>query len=206
MPTSDAYGQNISLWQMTDPPSIPDAVKALADGLIPRGVLRFPSASTRGATLIGTYAPVEGMLTWLQDVNQLQVYDGTNWVTTAVGTSVWTTISLTSGWSQDGNSNGTFQYRVVNMFGEDTIMFRGGIGRTTYPGTVPSAWTLTNTALPTAARPTSKRTFVVACSDTNSDRLALKVDLQTDGHISLWGTSSTAKPPWVSFNGAFTSL
>ncbi|MFD5491641.1 hypothetical protein ACFWH4_01535 [Streptomyces sp. NPDC127091] len=206
MPTTDKYGQGIGLWQMTDAPSIPDAIKAIADGVIPRGVLRFASASQRGATLVGEYAPVDGMLTWLVDVKRLELRSGGAWSVLAVGNRAWTTIGLASGWSHDGNNNGTFQYRLVSLFGEETIMFRGGIGRTTYPGTVPGSWTLNTTALPTAARPSTTRTFLVACSDASSDRLALKVDLKPDGQINLLGTSATARPPWVSFNGTFVSL
>ena len=206
MPIPDKWGQDIQLWQMTDAPDIPAAIKAVADGVIPRGVLRFASSSARGATLVGDYAPIDGMLTWLDDVKRLELQVAGSWAVIAVGTRAWTTIGLTSGWSHNGNDNGTFQYRLVTLFGEDTIMFRGGISRGSYPGTVPGSWTLTSSALPAAARPSTKRTFVLACSDTNSDRLALKVDLQTDGHISLWGTSSTTKPPWVSFNGTFVSL
>ncbi|WP_432053759.1 hypothetical protein [Streptomyces sp. bgisy022] len=206
MPTPDKWGQGIGLWQMTDAPSIPDAVKAVADGVIPRGVLRFASAAARGGTLVGDYAPVDGMLTWLDDVKRLELRSGGVWSVIAVGNRAWTTIGLTSGWSHNGNDNGTLQYRLVNLFGEDTLMFRGAIGRSSYPGTVPGQWTLTSSALPSAARPATMRTFLVACSDSQSDRLALKVDLRTDGHIVLLGTSATAKPPWVSFNGTFVSL
>lgn len=78
MPADDDYGQNISLWQMTDAPSIPDAIKALADGLIPRSVLRYASASDRGAAVDN---PVEGMVTYRQDANLLEVYTGSAWVT-----------------------------------------------------------------------------------------------------------------------------
>jgi hypothetical protein len=79
--STDAYGQDIGLWSMTDAPSIPDAIKLLSDGVIPRGVLRFASASARGAALSGDTAPVEGMASYLLDVNRLEVYDGSSWVT-----------------------------------------------------------------------------------------------------------------------------
>ena len=36
MTAPDKYGQGVAVWQMTDPPSIPDAAQALADGIIPR--------------------------------------------------------------------------------------------------------------------------------------------------------------------------
>lgn len=101
MPTSDNYGQGVGIWQMTDAPSIPGAVGALADGIIPRTVMRFASASARGATLSGSYAPVEGMATYLQDVNRLEVYDGSSWVTPPQSLSSTTSgLSVASGFSQ----------------------------------------------------------------------------------------------------------
>lgn len=206
MPTPDKYGQGIGLWQMTDAPSIPDAIKLLAEGVIPRGVLRFASSSARGATLVDEQAPVDGMLTWLADVGRLELRVDGVWVVVAVGNRAWTTIALSSGWSQNGNSQGTFQYRIVNLFGEDSIMFRGGIGRSSYPGTIPANFTINNTALPAAARPSTLRTIVVPCSDVASDRITLKLDITTGGQLILYGISNTAKPPWIGFNGCFASL
>ncbi|MEU9218934.1 hypothetical protein AB0D47_20560 [Streptomyces sp. NPDC048376] len=206
MPTPDKWGQGIGLWQMTDAPDIPAAIKAVADGVIPRGVLRFASSSARGATLVGDQAPVDGMLTWLADVGRLELRVDGVWVVVAVGNRAWTTIALSSGWSQNGNSQGTFQYRIVNLFGEDSIMFRGGIGRSSYPGTIPSNFTINANALPAAARPSTLRTIVVPCSDVSSDRITLKLDITTGGQLTLYGISPTAKPPWIGFNGCFASL
>ena len=205
MPTPDGYGQSIGLWQMTDPPSIPDAIKAIADGVIPRGVLRFASASTRGATLVGAYAPVEGMLSWLQDVNRLDLYDGTAWVAVSTGTSSWTTITPASGFTQNGNAQGNLQYRLLNISGEESLQFRGGLGRT-YSGTPPSSSVINTTALPSAVRPSTLRTVLLACSDTNSERITLKMDVKTDGYLEVFGFSSTVKPPWLSLNGVLVSL
>jgi hypothetical protein len=97
----DQYGQNVQIWQMTDAPSIPGAAQALADGIIPRAVMRFASASTRSATLTGTYAPVEGMASYLLDVNRLEVYNGSTWVTPPQTlTSTTSGLSAASGFSQ----------------------------------------------------------------------------------------------------------
>ncbi|MGW4223046.1 hypothetical protein ACWEG1_06265 [Streptomyces bauhiniae] len=206
MSTLDIYGQGIGLWSMTDAPSIPDAIALFAKGALPRLRLTFASASARGATLVGAAAPVPGMMTWLTDVGRLEIWDGTAWSVIATGARAWTTISLASGWAHNGNAQGTFQYRIVNLFGEDTIMFRGGISRASYPSTLPGTWTLNDIALPNAARPTTKRTVSVPCSDVNSVRITLKLDVQTDGYLSLYGTQADSKPPWVGFNGVFTSL
>jgi len=98
---SDQYGQNVQIWQMTDAPSIPGAAQALADGIIPRTVMRFASASARGATLTGAYAPVEGMASYLLDVNRLEVYNGSAWVTPPQTlTSTTSGLSAASGFSQ----------------------------------------------------------------------------------------------------------
>jgi hypothetical protein len=164
MSTVDGYGQNIGLWSMTDAPSIPDAIALFAAGVLPRLRLTFASASARGATLVDDAAPVPGMLTWLTDVGRLDMYDGTAWVTVSVASRTWTTVNLASGWAQNGNSQGTFQYRIVNFAGDDTIMFRGGISRSSYPGTMPDHFTLNSTLLPASARPSTLRTIVVPCS------------------------------------------
>lgn len=76
---TDDYGQGITLMALTDAPSIPKAIADLAAGTVPRGVMRFASASTRGATLVGAFAPVEGMMSWLVAEKRLDLYDGTAW-------------------------------------------------------------------------------------------------------------------------------
>jgi hypothetical protein len=206
MPTPDDYGQGIQIASLTDAPDADKLATDIVNAIAQRSVMRFASASTRGATLTGAQAPVEGMLTWIQDADRLDLYDGSAWVTVSVGNRSWTTISLVSGWSQNGNSQGTFQYRIVNFAGEDTLMLRGGISRASYPSTMPASFTLNATPLPAAARPSTLRTIVVPCSDVSSDRITLKLDIQTDGYLSLFGTTATAKPPWIGFNGCFASL
>jgi hypothetical protein len=202
----DKYGQGIGLWQNTDPPSIPDAVKLLADGVIPRVVLRFASASARGATLAGDQAPVEGMLTWLQDINRLDLWDGTAWTAVSVGQSTWKTITPESPWTQNGNSNGTLQYRILNISGEESIQFRGALGRASYPSSPASSYVVNNTALPSSARPSTLRTVLIPCSDISSDRIALKLDVKTDGYLEVHGFGTSVKPPWIGFNGVTVSL
>lgn len=73
---TDTYGQSITLYQNTESPNLEAMIKNLSDGLIPRSIMRFSAASARAATLT---APVEGMVTWLQDVNRLYVYDSGAW-------------------------------------------------------------------------------------------------------------------------------
>ncbi|MFG3046215.1 hypothetical protein ACGFZR_14965 [Streptomyces sp. NPDC048241] len=207
MPTPDIYGQGIGLWAMTDAPSIPDAIAAFAKGALPRLRLTFASASARGATLVGAAAPVPGMTTWLTDVARLEIWDGSTWGVVATGARAWNSITVTSGWTQNGNSQGTFQYRLVNMFGEDTLMFRGGLSRSSYPTTIPAYFELNTTALPAAARPASLRTILVPVSDAGSTRLAMKLDITVDGWLRLYGVNRPYDlPAWVGFNGTVVSL
>lgn len=203
---TDNYGQGIALPALTDPPDIPSQTAALAAGLVPRSIMRFASATARGATLAGAYAPVEGMMSWLQDVNRLEVYDGTAWVAVSTGASAWTTIGLASGFTQNGNSNGNLQYRLLNISGEDSLQLRGAINRSSYPSSPPSSYIINASALPSAVRPTTLRTVLIPCSDVSSDRIALKLDVQTDGYLQVFGFSTSAKPPWIGFNGVIVSL
>jgi hypothetical protein len=73
---TDSYGQSITLYQNTEAPNLEAMIKNLSDGVIPRSTMRFASASARAATIT---VPVEGMVSWLQDVNRLYVYDGSAW-------------------------------------------------------------------------------------------------------------------------------
>jgi hypothetical protein len=72
----DSYGQSIAIPALTEAPNIA-AVGAAIDAVVGRTVLRFASASARAANLA---APVEGMVSWLQDVDRAYVYDGAAWV------------------------------------------------------------------------------------------------------------------------------
>ncbi|MEV4908701.1 hypothetical protein AB0N46_29160 [Streptomyces albidoflavus] len=206
MPTTDLYGQGIPLAALTDGPDIPKAIADLAGGVIPKLALPYASASVRGATLVGDRAPRAGMITWLQDVKRLDVYDGSQWVAVSTGASLWTTIPLASGFAHNGNNNGTLQYRLLNISGEDSIQFRGAVARASWPTTPEGNYVLNSTALPAAVRPQTLRTVTVPCSDASSDRIALKLDVQTNGFLNVFGTGAKVKPPWISLNGTIVSL
>jgi len=143
--STDAYGQNIGLWAMTDAPSIPDAIKLLSDGVIPRGVMRFASASARGAALAGATAPVEGMASYLLDVNRLEVYDGSAWVTPPQ-TLTSTASGLTAGSGFAVNDFAGYREGRVTMVDAyvartgGTINESGGNITDTVCCTLPSGW------------------------------------------------------------------
>lgn len=207
MPTTDAYGQGIQIAALTDAPNANTLISGPVDDLTERSVMRFASASARNATLT---SPVAGMVAYLTTEKLFTGYDGTSWVVLAAGTSAWTNVPLASGFTHNGNSNGTFQYRVVNLFGEKTVMLQGAINVTYSGTTIPNGGVVTSTALPSAARPGSLRTVVVPCSDISSVRITLKLDARSDGHLQIYGTGSGADgvstPPWIGFNGVFYSL
>ncbi|MGW0312004.1 hypothetical protein [Streptomyces flavidovirens] len=78
MPTTDAYGQGVQIASLTDPPDAATLANAIVDGLVVKSVMQFTSASNRSATIT---SPVEGMASWLMDVNRFEVYNGSAWVT-----------------------------------------------------------------------------------------------------------------------------
>lgn len=112
MATSDSYGQGLSLAALTDAPNIETLLKGFVDALASRSIMRFASASARAATLVGAAAPVEGMMCWLLDVNVLQYFDGTSW------------LSFESPQVQTFNGNaslaagGTTNYFALNLGGQ----------------------------------------------------------------------------------------
>jgi hypothetical protein len=206
VPTTDDYGQGVQIASLTDAPDANKLARDIVNAIAQRSILRFASAFTRGATLAGASGPVEGMLTWLQDVNRLDLWDGSTWVAVSVGRSSWTTITPESPWTQNGNSNGAFQYRLLNISGEESLQFRGALARTSYPSSPPTSYVVNNTALPSSVRPSTLRTVLIPCSDVSSDRIALKMDVRTDGYLEVFGFSNSVKPPWIGFNGVTVSL
>ena len=77
---TDDFGQGILVADLFMAADAEVLAKGIANGIASRSILRYASASARTAALVGTAAPVEGMVTWLQDVNRLDVYNGTAWV------------------------------------------------------------------------------------------------------------------------------
>ncbi|MEU2724084.1 hypothetical protein [Streptomyces smyrnaeus] len=206
MPTDD-YGQGVPWLENSDKPDLRAGTKGLADALTPRSVMRFSTAAERNSTLT---SPVAGMVAWLSTEKLFTGYDGTAWVVLAAGSSSWTTISLASGYSSssaNNNAQGVPQYRLVNFFGEVSLMFRGGVGITYSGGAAPNNSQINATALPVNARPSTKRTITCACSVVNTTLSSVKLDINSDGTLVLIGIgSSSENPPWVSFNGTFCSL
>lgn len=119
-----------------------------------------------------------------------------NWLacgrTATGGDTVWTIPSLTTGYTHDGNGNGTLQYRTINRGGR-YIEFRGGVNVPASVGMGASAIFV----LPAAARPTFRRSIPVA-----KNGEAYKVDINTNGNVSLVSGPGSAWS-WVAINGTY---
>lgn len=132
-----------------------------------------------------------------------------------IATTTWTTASLATGFTHDGNSNGQVQYRSVVIGGTRYMEWRGGLGITYASNSIQNGGDSLSAALPAALRPPSLRSLVAPCSASSSSALCLKVDARTDGQLRIVGTTTATsdtyatpiiRPPWVSLNGLRYSL
>lgn len=203
MPLPDHRGQNIPYAVITDSPNAQTLAQSIVTAIVDKLVLTYNSANHRGASIP---TPVAGMVSWLRDVRLLQLYDGSQWVTIATGATAWTTLNLRAGYTHNGNSNGNAQYRLVNLFGEPTIMFRGGVNIAyAAGGALPNdGWFLTAN-LPVAARPAQTRSVLAACSHGSSEQSAARLDGVPDGRLRFLNKVPST-PPWISLTGVMYSL
>ncbi|MER6064823.1 hypothetical protein ABT167_27350 [Streptomyces sp. NPDC001792] len=135
-----------------------------------------------------------------------QVYGPLNWLYGQGGDEApWVTPALNASYTGDGNSNGTPQYRVLTIAGAKFVQWRGGLNVTYTSGSPNNGGNFLNAALPTAARPLSRRTVTAACSAASSSSLSVKIDFQTDGTVSIVVMTGVT-PPWVSLNGVLYSI
>ena len=116
----------------------------------------------------------------------------------------WTNFSLASGFTANGNNNGTPQFQVVSEYGSLKVNLQGGINITYPSSTIANSgiWT----TIPSVARPTGPilRTLTTACSAASSTSLSLKIDFASGGSTTIVGTNTTTiQPPWVSLSGLY---
>ncbi|MEU9333117.1 hypothetical protein AB0D49_08125 [Streptomyces sp. NPDC048290] len=77
MPTTDDFGQGVSIASLTDAPDAAKLARDIVNGIAARSVMRFASASARSAALT---APAEGMTTWLVAEGRLEIYHIGSWL------------------------------------------------------------------------------------------------------------------------------
>lgn len=189
MPTTDAWGQGISLASLTDAPDLPKAIADLATGVIPRGVLPFASASTRGATLTGNSAPHAGMVTYLQDVDRLEVWDGSKWQAIVSSTLPWANVTLGSAYEAwDGSTVGPRVRR------EGSIVYLEGRLQRQDGGTIGATDSLVLGTVPAAYRPVGHYAESAALISNGYQTIAPVARIEiwhTDGTIRYWSQKST---------------
>jgi hypothetical protein len=91
------------------------------DNLMNQSVMVFSNATARSAALT---SPIEGMLTWLEDVNRYENYNGTAWVElgSAPGSVLLSTTSFTAASSVSPGS-GTFS----STYDSYTVIFHASV-------------------------------------------------------------------------------
>lgn len=110
------------------------------DNLMNQSVMVFSNAAARSAALT---VPLEGMITWLEDVNAHQYYNGSAWValTTPTGISLVHTSTYTGQTSITINNvfSSTYDNYLIHMF------------HTQNTSSSDSTWTLVNGGTPAAS-------------------------------------------------------
>lgn len=178
-----------------------------------------PYTTAPGGILTSTTAPSSPYTgQYYDNGTNLLRYNGSTWDTyQKVITTGWTTPSLATGYSHDGNSNGNVQYRLVTVEGAQWVEWRGGLGITYNSNALQNSGNFLNNALPLAPtyRPPSLRSMTVACSASSSSSLSVKVDFKTDGTTQIVGPTTASsdsystpviRPPWISLNGVRYSV
>lgn len=189
MPTQDSHGQGISLISLTDAPDMAKAIADLAAGVIPRSVLRFASASTRGATLVKGAAPQPGTVTFLEDVKRLDVYDGSKWQAIVSATLPWANVSLASGYTAwEGSTVGPRVRREGSI-----VYLEGRLQRTNGTDIAASDSVILGT-IPSAYRPVGHYAEgVVTLTNAGANTPVGRIEIwHTDGTIRYWSDKATS--------------
>ncbi|MFJ4808482.1 hypothetical protein [Streptomyces longwoodensis] len=178
MAGQDSYGQGIVVASLTDAPNAEVLARNIADGIAQRSVLRFASAAARAAALTGATAPVEGMVSWLQDVDQLQVYNGSSWAAQPTLIMDWTALSSLGSYAGGFTaSTPPPRMRKISMLGTEVWEYEGAINIAALsPNTTTTGFTFT-----AAYRPVTGRTFAVA----SSSHYAARVTIASTGILTV---------------------
>jgi hypothetical protein len=175
MATTDDYGQGVTIASLTDAPNAETLAKNIANALAQRGVMRFASASARAATLT---SPVEGMTTWLQDVNLLYVYDGSNWIAQPTTVMDWTPLTSLGSFSGGFSASAPApRMRKINLLGTEIWEYEGRITASSLsPATTSTMFTFNS-----GHRPVSGRGFMVY----NSSHYAARLTITQTGPMTI---------------------
>ncbi|MFF7408696.1 hypothetical protein [Streptomyces lydicus] len=111
----------------------------------------------------------------------------------ATPTPQWVSITPGTGFTNNGNSNGTLQYRILNLHGSTHVEWCGGVSWAT-SGSPPNSGLVCT--VPVNARPLSNRSLSAAAG---SD--VVKVDFRTDGTVTIVQRNPSTLSTWCSLNG-----
>lgn len=190
MPLTDTYGQNIPYSTLTDVWNAQTLGAGIVNGLTPQSVMRFPSASVRGATI---QTPQAGMVTYLKDVQQLQYFDGDTWQTVVASNLPWANVSLASGFqAYSGNTVGPRVRREGSI-----VYLEGRLSKTS--GTIAANQNgLVLGTVPVGYRPVGHYAEgVVTATNGGTGAPLARIEIwHTDGTIRYWSDKAT---DWVGF-------
>lgn len=122
----------------------------------------------------------------------LDRWDGTAWQPLEPSVD-WTAVSLASGFTNNGNAQGTVRYRRITIAGAPFMQLRGGVSWAT-SGTLPNSGNILAAVLPTNCRPALLTSLPVAAGGVD-----IKLDAQTGGQLRL--ISSTGLTTWAALSG-----
>ena len=178
MAGTDSYGQGVVVAALTDAPNAETLARNIVDATIPRGVMRFASASARATALTGATAPVEGMVSWLQDVNLLYVYDGTSWIAQPTTIMDWTALSSLGSYAGGFSaSTPAPRMRKISLLGTEIWEYEGAINVTS----LPAATTTTAFTFSASYRPVNGRGFTTY----NSSHYGTRVTVASSGALTF---------------------
>ncbi|WP_405964857.1 hypothetical protein OG713_34980 [Streptomyces sp. NBC_00723] len=178
MAGTDDYGQGVTVAALTDAPNAETLARNIANAIVQRSVMRFASASARSAALTGATAPVEGMVSWLQDVNGLYYYDGSAWqLMNVIETMAWTNLSSLGSYA-GGFSASTPppRMRKLSMLGTEVWEYEGAIAISS----LAAAATTTMFTFSAGHRPASGRGFMTY----NSSHYGSRVTVGSSGTLT----------------------
>jgi len=179
MAGTDDYGQGVTVAALTDAPNAETLARNIANAIVQRSVMRFASASARAAALTGATAPVEGMVSWLQDVNGLYFYDGTAWqLMNIIETMPWTNLSGLGSYAGGFSaSTPAPRMRKLSMLGTEVWEYEGAIAISS----LAAATTTTMFTFNVGHRPASGRGFTTY----NSSHYGSLVTVSSSGTLTV---------------------
>lgn len=100
----------------------------------------------------------------------------------------WQNASLQSGWTNNGNDQGTLQYRIIQEHGGAKVQWRGGVNKTGSNATICN--------VPEIYRPYALRRTVVAPRNANGNN-DVKLDFEVSGNVNTVGETTGSHSHYV---------